>query len=308
MGAAVNPVSYRLLWYSQTGKFVSPLMTESEIEAGIDVGTLDAMSLERSGKIPRIIFQTTASRPKLPPTFRYWSTTFLRQNPDFVYALWDNSDNRNFIGRKFPWFIEQYDSFPSDSYRLDIIRSFFLYMYGGFYAHMDSECIRPVQALREAGDVVLGRMGRDPDFEQSIPNAIMASKPRQAFWLLTIALATERLKQMGDTRPGHLPPEEVTGPVMLKRAVDFYLNHSAADIAERIEIACPGLKEDIQTSKFGKLALLPAPIWCPINWNDFIQKVFRQRMARQHAVLDEMTARRLFPHAYIVTYWSMEGT
>jgi hypothetical protein len=306
IGALADPMSYRLFWYSQMGRLISPDMPNDEVGAGTEVDALDTMKPADDGKISRVIFQTTESRRKMPPSFKYWSATFCRKNPDFSYSLWDTVDDREFISRKFPWFLEKYDSYPRDSFRLDIVRSFFLYAYGGFYAHMDAECLKPLESIRGAGDVLLGRMGYNSDFEQSIPNAIMASKPRQAFWLLTVAIAVERLVELQSEASDEFPPERVTGPIMLKNAVDFYINYPRQAIIGRVRKACPELEVEIQRSDFGNIRIFSSPILCPINWNDFMQAAFRKRMSKYGEILEEAAARQLFPHAYTVTYWNMD--
>jgi Glycosyltransferase sugar-binding region containing DXD motif len=92
--------------------------------------------------------------------------------------LWEATDDRRFIEARYLSFLTRYDSYPQERYRLDIIRSFFLYSYGGFYAHMDSECLKPLKDFLHAGDVLLGRMGQDDDFEQSITNSLPGRNDR----------------------------------------------------------------------------------------------------------------------------------
>jgi hypothetical protein len=168
---------------------------------------------------------------------------------------------------------------------------------------MDSECLRPLEGMRAMGDVLFGRMGSDHGFEHSIPNAIMASKPGQAFWLLTIALAVERLEKSRQD-PSKFWPELLTGPILLKDAVEFYMNSSKERVIDFVSNACPELAGELAKSDFGRITILPPPVWYPVNWNNFMQTAFRKRIYKENAVLDLATARQLFPQAYIVTYWS----
>jgi mannosyltransferase OCH1-like enzyme len=253
-------------------------------------------------RIPAIIFQTWKSHDDMPANYRYWRGSFVRNNPGFRCFLWDDADNLRFIERQFPWFVDRYKSYTHEIFRADMVRLFFLYLYGGFYADMDSECLRPLEQMRDMGDVLLGRMGRDPSFEHSIPNAIMASKARQSFWLLAIAFAVDRLDQ--SLRRTESRPEWLTGPVLLKDTVDFYVSHSRRQVCDTVVRLCPELAQQVEDSCFGTVELLPPPVWYPVNWNNFIQTVFRKRMFREKAVLRLETARRLFPRAFIVTYWS----
>ena len=55
--------------------------------------------------------------------------------------------------------------------------------------------------MTDSGDIVLGQMGRKAKSVNAIPNAIMASKPFQLFWLLVIALMIEKAEWVGARGP-----------------------------------------------------------------------------------------------------------
>jgi inositol phosphorylceramide mannosyltransferase catalytic subunit len=300
--AILDATSYKTLWSSVADNLIRPDATEIDAEAVNDrsIGYIDA---HESEGIPKIIFQTWKTRNRLPRNYGYWRTTFLKHNPTYRHILWDDTDNRNFIASRFPWFLDMYDRYPAEIYRADVIRLFFLYSYGGFYSDMDSECIRPLDDLRDIGDVLVGRMGKNVDFEHSIPNATMASKPRQVFWLLTIALLTERFNEA--TRKAsvdEMGPEELTGPILLKTAAEYYTSHSRNEIVQR---ASPTLHHFEESEyHFGKLIVLPRQVWYPIDWTNPLHQVFRRKMSRSGTVLSEDSAQRRFRGSYVVNYWS----
>ena len=96
-------------------------------------------------RFPRLIFQTWKSRVSMPANYARWSASLRKMNPGFAYFLWDDFDNRNFIEQYYPWFLAVYDAYPREIYRADAVRYFFLYQFGGLYADMDTECLRPVE-------------------------------------------------------------------------------------------------------------------------------------------------------------------
>jgi hypothetical protein len=153
------------------------------------------------------------------------------------------------------------------------------------------------------GDLLVGRMGKDVAFEHSIPNAIMASKPKQVFWLLAIALVSERFIQA--TRAGRLAemgPEQLTGPILFKSAVEYYISHAKDEILAR---AAPVLKHfDSSQYRFGQLTVLPPHIWYPINWANPAHQVLRRKMSKKKVVVVESSAQRSFQNSYVVNYWS----
>jgi hypothetical protein len=308
LDAFLDPTSYRVLRYTKANRLVS--LKSGKItfgpsgEFGLPTISEEEVTNE-SGTIPRIIFQTWKSHHEMPDNYAYWRASFSRNNPGYRCLLWDDRDNRRFIAERFPWFLPRFDSYPREILRADIIRLFFLYSYGGFYADMDSECIRSLEGMLKMGDVLLGRMGQDREFHHSIPNAIMASKSRQAFWLLTIAFAIERLGDLSVPLAGQRSRTEwLTGPLLLKEAAQFYMGHSEQEVRNRIAGACPELAAEVGNSTFGQIRLLPRAVWYPINWNNFFHNMFRKKMFSEVGVVDNADLPVLFPEAYIVTYWT----
>lgn len=250
--------------------------------------------------IPKIIFQTWKSRTDIPEHLAYWSNTFRKHNPDYTFRLWDDKDNRAFIAKNFPWFLETYDGYPAEIYRADAVRYFFLYLFGGVYADMDTECLRPLDdMLAMDSDIILGRMGTNPHFEHSIPNAIMISKPRQEFWLLVISLMTNPLLE-------HNRPEYMTGPIILKIAHDLYTGEYREDTVQNRLAHIRSKLTDKQEASPDRcsIGIMPGSVLYPIDWNDKIHDNFvRKPMAENKQILSEEEAKALFPNSVMVTYW-----
>ncbi len=245
--------------------------------------------------IPAKLFQTWKSKHDFPENYFIWSRTFSEHNPSFERILWDDDDNRRFIEETFPWFLETYRNYPLAIYRADAIRYFFLYAIGGIYADMDTECLRPLDALLDRGDILLGRMGSNPEHPHSIPNAIMASKPRQEFWLLVMWLLVDFAKRGGD-------PEYLTGPVLLKTAVDLYLARDPEWVKSAIhaiaELLPPELKPVTARSK---VMLLSNREWFAVDWTDPLHQLLRREILIGNLLSDERK-RELFPDSWMVTY------
>jgi inositol phosphorylceramide mannosyltransferase catalytic subunit len=239
--------------------------------------------------IERNIFQTWKSKSELPANFRYWRSTVIDLNPEFKQFFWDDADNRAFLATHYPWFLETYDAYPLEIYRADAVRYFWLYHFGGIYVDIDTECLRPLSDLCTAhGGVVLGRMGDDDDFVHSIPNAVMASSARHAFWLYVFHL-------LMSPRSGRTNPEDLTGSIMLKSAVDMFLDgRHAADVGSTIE----SIKQR-----------LPPEHFFPVNWaNPIHERFFRKRIIGAGNLLPTEKIRRFFPRSMLVTYWAHSWT
>ena len=193
-------------------------------------------SAQQFAEIPRRIFQTWKVRSPLPAAFEFWSSTIKEHNKDYEYIIWDDADNKRFIAENYPWFMEKYEFYTKEIFRVDAVRYFELYHFGGFYLDLDVECLRPLDRYLTGNDVLVGRMGQDAAFPDLIPNAIMASKPRQEFWLDVIS------RLLAGPASGDV--EAVTGPKFLKVCVDDW-NEEAPNRRSGTEAVRERLRPDL---------------------------------------------------------------
>lgn len=273
---------------------------------GVEVPRLLPSQPQRLDRIPPLIFQTWKSRSDIPANYRYWRETFVRHNPEAQVVLWDDEDNRAFIAAEFPWFLPTYDRFPREIFRADAVRYFFLFAFGGLYADMDSECLRPLRLGQRNEEVLLGRMGFDTQFEHSVPNALMASRPGQAFWLLVIRnLCDMASRRRANATLADAGPEEMTGPILLKRSFDEYQSLSRNALIERIAPISRQLDSRQKNMvKVGRITLLDRRSWYPLDWTNPFHKTLRSHLDRRTRLLPAETVRWIFPRAELVTYWS----
>ncbi len=246
--------------------------------------------------IPKRIFQTWKSKTHLPKNYTYWRGTFLDKNPFYHFDLWDDADNRAFIAQHFEWFLHVYDSYPAEIYRADIVRYFYLYIFGGLYADLDTQCLKPLDTVLARNGVVLGRMGAKPDFAHSVPNAIMASSPREEFWLYVIGKA-----MVAAEKPSR--PEEMTGPVLLKSAMDSYRGGHPPP-TKVIGLLMHLLPAHLQPKPGPTtIHILPSEEWYPVVWAEKQSSDIRSRMFAGE-LLSMAEAEKLFPNSSLVTFWT----
>ena len=255
---------------------------------------------------PSVIFQTWKSRSIIPANYRHWRQTFVDMNPDCRVLLWDDADNRAFIADRFAWALPVYDSYPQEIFRADAVRFFFLLEFGGMYADMDTECLRPVQPCAASGAVVLCRMGGNPDFAHAVPNAIMASRPSQIFWLYAIKRMFDAAIRIPDAAARITAgPEALTGPVLLKQAHDAFIARDQDAVMSELAPLIAQLTDDQRRRlRYARPTLLPGPVWYPLDWTNMFHKRLCNRLRADRRILPIEVARTLFPHAAVVTYWS----
>ncbi|KAI9095105.1 nucleotide-diphospho-sugar transferase [Phlyctochytrium arcticum] len=247
--------------------------------------------------LPRIIHHSWKTR-KIPLLFREWASSWTRVNPTYTRILWTDEMNRKLVKDHYPFALETYDGLPENIQRADMARYFYLHRYGGVYADLDVEALRPMDELfwkhipsDLKGDrpvALLGLMSRDYEFVQNIPNAWMASTPGHSLWMHVVHYIIDRYsRNMNNTEVLKIP-EEMTGPIALKMAFDKY-------------------RQDISDSD-PVIQLEPGVIY-PMDWHHFesgqdIKNV--DCWARSKAFNEKLCRKQLVKRrkAFTVTYWS----
>ena len=95
--------------------------------------------------IPKILIQTWKTK-KLPKEFKDWVLTWKKNNPDFTYLFFDDKDCFRFIYKRYPEYLDLYESLSAIE-RADIFRYLALHYYGGVYADIDTNCFKPIGPL-----------------------------------------------------------------------------------------------------------------------------------------------------------------
>ena len=252
---------------------------------------------------PKKIFQTWKERDVGKYFYlSSWQRTWKELNPTFEYVLWIDEDNRNFIAQNFPEFLPRYDAYDKNIKRVDAVRYFYLYEYGGLYADLDFECLKPFDNIFETAehngiDIILGNLGQMDEEKHAlhqIPNALMISKPKQDFWKCVIEVMTNIAPDL------RIAPEYATGPCLLTLCYDFYIHKGQY----RKESICAVYGKDIfegvaeKLNFSSQLGVLLPKIFYPINWGnkEHQEKYFGKGLTHEEA-------KKEFPYSYAVTYW-----
>ncbi|PHH52095.1 hypothetical protein CFIMG_008477RA00001 [Ceratocystis fimbriata CBS 114723] len=224
-------------WSYASGSSQTPQKAQASDSAIPDeIYTEDDKSVEDVPEI-RLAPEVKASEMMARPV-----ATRLGTIPKIFHQSWIDSN----LPTKFQQWSENcrkaYLSLPSDIYRADFARNLYMYMFRGVYADLDFDCLRSSNVIFEnystpydtAAHAIVGedespnriaffgRLGTDEQFEESIPNAWMASTPGHPFFLIPLESVLKRFsreKQWTDS------PEDVTGPGALRRAILRYHKH-----------------------------------------------------------------------------------
>ncbi len=217
----------------------APAVTEPEPEPETPPEPSPPLNAANATKmlIPKILHQTWDSaelgpnQSNIPPHLAEFRQTWQIHHPDWEFRLWSDVDNREFIRKNYSWFLPIYDGYPEMIMRVDAVRYFILYHFGGVYADLDMESLRPIEPLLAGKQVVFGLEHPEqldqPNVRQRalrriVGNAIMASTPGHPFW-------EHVFKQMVGYH--HFPfTLDATGPFLLSRAYESYADRQTISL------------------------------------------------------------------------------
>lgn len=171
--------------------------------------------------IPRIIHQTWKTNA-VPENFRAFSATWKQFNPEWSYTFWNDRDLLEFIAKHYPAYLNLFCSYHQGVQRADAGRYMLLHHFGGVYADIDAECIRPLNPLVEETRLILCKEPKThwvwTTNHRGLPmllfNGVMASPARHPFWLHLL----DRMIGVKDARD----VLDSTGPCLLTGAFLSY--------------------------------------------------------------------------------------
>ena len=148
--------------------------------------------------IPRIIHQTygrlSRARPVtvqpevvVPTHLLEYQRSWRQHHPAWEYRFWDDAANEQLLAEHYPEFVGYFHDVEPPVLRWDMVRLAYLHRFGGVYADMDCEALRPLDPLVEGSRIVVGRelngIGRVLRGRDYIINALIASPAGHPLWL-----------------------------------------------------------------------------------------------------------------------------
>lgn len=130
------------------------------------------------------LYRRRDGTPSLPPITLLHAPQLCRKyNPSFGIRIWNQTEAHTFIETEYPWFLPTYDAYKHPIQRVDALKYFVMYHFGGVYMDLDVACRRPLEPLLQF----------PAWFPEASPfgvnNDLMASIPRHSIFLeMTSAL------------------------------------------------------------------------------------------------------------------------
>lgn len=158
--------------------------------------------------VPRIVHQTWRST-ELPGRFRESADSWRRHHPGWEYRLWTDADLDDLVRRTRPDLLPLWRAYPDQIQRVDAARYLMLHRFGGLYADLDVECLRPF-------DDLLDRPTLAPTEPVGVSNDLMLMPPGHPLMALALARLPDAFARwQRPWIPRHLRVMATTGPLFL---------------------------------------------------------------------------------------------
>lgn len=199
------------------------------------------MRTDSCSPIPRLIHQTWKTRD-VPPEFQALQRSWIDRNPGFEYRFWTDEDIGRFIAEEHPALLPVFHGYADPIARIDLARYLILRRFGGVYADLDFECLRPIDGLLEGRSFVVGL---EPEEHGRLAKAVerglsrilcpsfLASVPGHPFWDHLLDRLVEA-RSCADVL-------DATGPFLLTRAHAAYDGGRHGDGAAAVTVLPPEL-------------------------------------------------------------------
>lgn len=171
-------------------------------------------------KIIHQIFFSFNNAP-MPVEWKQNHEKWKEMHPEYKVVLWNEKMCQKLIKFVYPQFEKVFNEFPYPIQRVDAIRPFLLYCFGGIYIDLDTFPSRNISPLIEVYfsdptiEVVLS-----PSSTNGASNWMMMSKKGSSFWILVIKKMIERSRLYIPTK--HLRVMYTTGPALISQCQKKY--------------------------------------------------------------------------------------
>jgi mannosyltransferase OCH1-like enzyme len=129
--------------------------SRTQIEFDYSLFSKNNSSSLYSPKIPRIIhfiwfkdlYQSHDGASDIPSHGSDTPDLCRKYNPDFEINIWNTTAAQNFFETEYAWFLPTYHAYTHPIQRVDALKYFLLWHYGGVYMDLDISCRRALDPL-----------------------------------------------------------------------------------------------------------------------------------------------------------------
>lgn len=208
--------------------------------------------------IPKIIHQMgPENKLNWHPIWEDCRQSWLEQFPEpyYQHIFWTDSDLRNLVKESYFEFLDFYDEFPIEAFRIDFSRFCILHKYGGIYADLDFFCYK--NFFKELVDDIY-LLESKKEWDELVQNSLMASCPQHEFWIECMNLSKQKFF--------HIPEHHRSS-----RGLDYIKSfEDNEEFCDSVKYSTgPGLISDVY--KITKTGLFPLEEYHPFDHYSFFR-------------------------------------
>ncbi|KAJ5778800.1 mannosyl phosphorylinositol ceramide synthase SUR1 [Penicillium odoratum] len=142
------------------------------------------------------------------------------QNPSYVQYVWTDETAHQFIESYFAWFLSAYTEYRLPLQRVDALRYFLLWHYGGVYLDPEIGCQLPMEPLLHGTEAILPE-----SWPYGVSQQWIASKPQHPF-VINVALSFHNIRGYGSLLSEYVTAMLDTGSIHISRILAKWLRSS----------------------------------------------------------------------------------
>lgn len=207
--------------------------------------------------IPKIIHQIWwQGGDNIPDDYPVYSDSWIIKNPNYKYILWDENAINDILYEHFPWFVEKFNNMPKMIQKIDVAKYMILYIHGGIYVDMDSECVKSIDTLIENKQIMIVKLDETlparlmiyGTYKDTLQNNFLASIPKHDFWIHCLKLIYNEDMNQKSMELHEKWIFRTTGPGLITNAFYSYNNNDnislvGSDIVDPLTV-CDYIKYD----------------------------------------------------------------
>lgn len=184
--------------------------------------------------IPKIFHHIWLGNKDIPDGCKDCLKIMKELHPDFQFILWKDNDAEIFMKNDFPEYYEKYNKLERQMMKIDYLRFFIVYKYGGIYTDLDYYMFRKYDKLDYEVVLPCSRETNDGIVEK-IGNCIFAAIPQHDFFKKVInTLLTLDRSSVDFSIDKNLDCNILgTGPAFLTNCWSLYANKNCIYVPER---------------------------------------------------------------------------
>ena len=169
------------------------------------------------------------SEDMMPCNLRILSNTWKKYNPDWDYHLWCSAEVESLLFSDFSDFYLLYKSVFTQRQRLNLAKYMILYLHGGLYVNLDTECFQSISPLFNDSQLFFTNQPKGHcdllKIHPLLGNSFIGSTAKNVFWIFLLSQIEESIHNKT-----FFYGENNLGALKITRYLDYMKNHFTVSV------------------------------------------------------------------------------